>query len=282
MKIVNASVTPSAGQAARYSRFDALGGGATPALDVGALPAVAGDPAIGAFAGGVGTLTFSGGGGFVFARATPVAPFNADIGLSFSLTDGDGVVVGAIDGSAGANPVQFGTTAAAGNGMAFVGGARAVRFGRLRLQSANGSERLPLPMRVSARYWNGTGFVANALDSCTTLSAANVALGNYRGNLTAGETTVSVPAATLAGGVGSLRFSAPGAGNEGSVDVSLNLGAVPAGASCLGGMGASTGANLSWLQGPWCGAAYDDDPSARATFGLYRASDRIIYRRENY
>jgi hypothetical protein len=282
MKIVNASITPSASQAARYSRFDALGGGTTPALDVGALPAVAGDPAIGAFAGGVGTLTFSGGGGFVLTRATPVAPFNADIGLSFSLTDGDGVVVGSIDGSAGANPVQFGTTSAAGNGMAFVGGARAMRFGRLRLQSANGSERLPLSMRVSARYWNGSGFVANALDSCTTLSAANVALGNYRGNLAAGETTVSVPAATLAGGVGSLRFSAPGAGNEGSVDVSLNLGGLAAGTSCLGGMGASTGANLAWLQGAWCGAAYDDDPSARATFGIYRAGDRIIYLRENY
>jgi MSHA biogenesis protein MshQ len=47
-------------------------------------------------------------------------------------------------------------------------------------------------------------------------------------------------------------------------------------------MGASTGANLAWLQGAWCGAAYDDDPSARATFGIYRAGDRIIYLRENY
>jgi MSHA biogenesis protein MshQ len=157
-----------------------------------------------------------------------------------------------------------------------------MRFGRLRLQSANGSERLPLSLRVEAQYWNGSGFIVNALDGCTSLSAANVALGNYRGNLAAGETTASVPSATLSAGVGSLRFSAPGAGNNGSVDVSLNLSGVAAGVSCLAGMGTSTGASLSWLQGAWCGAAHDDDPSARATFGIYRAGDRIIYLRENY
>jgi len=282
MRMLNTSITPAT-QPLRYSRFDALGSGTTPAIDVTSFPAVAGDPLIGTFASGVGTLTFSGGTtGAVFPRGTVVAPFNADIGLSFTLSDQDSVPVGRIDGVAATNPVQFGTTAAAGNGIQFVGGAKAMRFGRLRLQSANGSERLPLQMRIEAQYWNGSGFILNGSDSCTTLASANVALGNYRGNLASGETTATIAPLVLSSGASAVRFTAPGPGDNGSVDVSLNLTGATTGASCIAGMAASTGANLAWLQAAWCGTAYDDDASARATFGIYGASDRIIYLRENY
>lgn len=280
MKITNALITPNSNQTARYARFDALGG-TTPILDLGGFPAVASDPAIGTFTNGVGMLTFSGGTtGAFFARTTPVAPFNADISLAFSLTDSDSVPVGSIDGVAASNPVRFGTVAAAGNGIAFTGNAKQMRYGRLRLQSANGSERLVLPMRVEAQYWNGSGFVINGSDGCTALAASNVAFANYRGNLASGETTASLT--PFSGGVSTLRLSAPGAGNNGGVDISLNLGATTAGASCIGGMAASTASNLSWLQGSWCGTPYDDDPGARATFGLYSGPNQFIYRRENY
>jgi MSHA biogenesis protein MshQ len=218
----------------------------------------------------------------MFTRGTAVSPFNADIGLSFSLTDEDGVTVARLDGVAATNPVQFGTTAGAGNGITFVGAAKGMRYGRLRLQSANGSERLPLRMRVEAQYWNGSGFVINGDDACTTLSAANVAFGNFRGNLAAGETSASMTPAVFSAGTARVRLSAPGAGNNGSVDISLNLGATTTGASCIAGMAASGAGALPWLQGAWCGVAFDDDPSARATFGLYGASDGVIYRRENY
>jgi MSHA biogenesis protein MshQ len=260
---------------------------ATGTLDVTGIPGT--DPVIGYNGDGVtvpqpsagtGTLTFSSGTGLFFTRSTPVAPFNAEISLAMSVGDADSVTVASIDGSAALNPVRFGV-ASAGNGIAFSGGAKAMRFGRLRLQSANGSERLALPVRVEAQHWDGNGFIVNALDSCTPLVAGNVALGNYRGNLASGETTASV-ASAIASGVGSLRFSAPGAGNNGSVDVSVNLGATTAGASCLTGMAASTAGGRPWLQGAWCGAAYDDDPSARVTFGIYRTADRVIHQRENY
>lgn len=282
MRMLNSTITPAT-QLLRYSRFDALGAGITPIVDVASFPVTTTDPAIGTFANGVGTLTFSGGTtGAVFPRGTAAAPFNADIGLSFTLSDQDGVPVGRIDGVAATNPVQFGTTATAGNGIQFVGGAKAMRFGRLRLQSANGSERLPLQMRVEAQYWNGSGFILNGNDSCTTLASSNVALGNYRGNLASGETTVTIAPLILSGGVSAIRFTAPGTGDNGSVDISLNLTGGTTGASCIAGMAASTGANLAWLQGAWCGAVHHDDPSARATFGIYGASDRIIYLRENY
>jgi MSHA biogenesis protein MshQ len=66
------------------------------------------------------------------------------------------------------------------------------------------------------------------------------------------------------------------------VDVSVNLSGAPAGASCTAGMPASAPAGLAYLQGAWCGGAYVNDPTARATFGVYRNTDRVIYQRENY
>ena len=129
---------------------------------------------------------------------------------------------------------------------------------------------MPIPMR--AQHWNGTAFVTNTVDNCTAIGSGNLALGNYQRNLNAGETTPTVGAAFNAG-VGSLRLSAPGAANNGSVDVSVNLRAVhPA---CLG-------EHCTYLQGAWCGASYDRDPTARATFGVYRNSDQMIYQRENF
>ena len=163
-----------------------------------------------------------------------------------------------------------------------VGAVTAVRFGRLRLQNANGSQLLALPVPIQVQYWNGTGFVTNTLDSCTSFTAAaNVALGNYQINLNAGETTVTTGGAFSAG-IGNLQLTAPGAGNNGSVDVSVNLTSGTAGASCTAGMPASTGANRAYLQGAWCGATYVNDPTARATFGVYKGADRFIYQRENY
>jgi hypothetical protein len=45
---------------------------------------------------------------------------------------------------------------------------------------------------------------------------------------------------------------------------------------------ATAGANLSFLRGAWCGGTYVNDPSARASFGLYRGADAMVYQRENY
>lgn len=271
MKLTDTSLTPGT-QAARYARFDALGGGATPALDVTGLPAVTADPAIGTFTDGVGDLTFSSGtGGLLFARSTtaPHAPFDADIALAINVIDGDGIAYAG-------NPASFGA-ATAGNGIAF-GGGKPVRYGRLRLSNASGSEKASLAVPVRAQFWGGSSWVPNGADSCTSLAAGAFFLS---GTL-AGSTSAS--AVTLVGGQGTLTLAAPSPVATGSVDVAANLGASGADQSCLSSHG-GTAANKPWLRARNgnCAATYDRDPSARATFGIYTAETRkTIHIRESY
>jgi MSHA biogenesis protein MshQ len=245
-------------------------------VDTGGLPSP--DPIVAATGGGVGTLTFGSGTGLFFTR-TLAAPFNAEVSLSIDVIDADGIQFAS-------NPARFGAPSA-GNGIAFsdanpaTTNDKSIRFGRLRLSNANGSQLIAMPLRLETQYWNGSGFVTNTDDSCTVLAPGNIALGNYQRNLSSGETavTISMP---ISSGVGQLRLSPPGAANDGSVDVSVNLTAGAAGASCTAGMPATAGSGLGHLQGAWCGAPANRDPTARATFGVYRNSDRIIYQRENF
>ena len=90
---------------------------------------------------------------------------------------------------------------------------------------------------METQYWNGTAFVTSA-DTCTVIGTANVSLGNYQRNLSSGETAVTSVTAFDSNGIARVQLSAPGAANNGSVDVSVNLTAPPAtvGASCTAGM----------------------------------------------
>jgi hypothetical protein len=221
---------------------------------------------------GTGTLTFSSGtgpnAGFLFARATPSAPFDANISLSINVQDSDDV-------AASTNPVQF-------NLINFSNG-RQMRFGRLKLGNAMGSELLNLPIPIETQYWNGTGFVTNTQDTCTTLSANNVSLTNRAGGINATNMPQSsvVAGAAFVGGIGSLRLNKPSPAptGKGSVNVCVDLGPDTAPAPVCA---ASASANMPWLQGRWSApATFADDPTVRATFGVYRAAP-IIYMRELY
>lgn len=284
MKFTNASLAPAAydTQAERYSRLDALGGGNTPALDLSSLPATAADPTISTFTNGVGTFTFSNGSGFSFTRSTttPSAAFDADIALTLNVIDADGVTFAG-------NPASFGA-ATAGNGMLFSDANagtttdKQMRYGRLRIGGASGSQLLPLRLPVEAQYWNGSVFVTNTLDSCTTLAAGNVGLGNHRAPLDSGETTATIVNSPLQSGRSAIRLSAPGSGNHGSVDVTLNLGSGSNADACAAFAPAATAGNLEHLRGGWCTppGTYSKDPAAKARFGIMRSSDQAIYRRE--
>lgn len=156
-----------------------------------------------------------------------------------------------------------------------------VAFGRLKLSNAAGSELLALPVPVEANYWNGTFFVTNVLDSCTPLTGTSVTMDAYKKNLNACETTV--PATVmLVNGKARFILSKPGVNNNGSVDLTVNLG-TPAGNTCLSPAPEipATSANELYLQGNWTSSAYTDNPKARATFGLYK-SGPVIYIREMY
>jgi hypothetical protein len=291
VKLGNATLTPNT-QAARYTRFDALGGGTTPALstaNVPGAPGVGSDPVIGTFTNGVGTLTFSSGMGLTFTRSTttPNLPFNADIALALNVIDADGVAFGS-------NPASFGA-ASLGNGIAFTSG-KEMRFGRLSLRGAFGAELLDLPLPMETQYYNSSAiYVTNVDDSCTTLAASNLAFAFNAGTptLVACETSVA-PTTTLYFTAGKASAAAPpattpvpvltkpGAGNNGVVDVTVNLGPA-AGNTCLAGASsAATGTNKTWLQWKWSGATYDQNPTARVSFGVYKNANEIIYLRENF
>ena len=83
--------------------------------------------------------------------------------------------------------------------------------------------------------------------------------GNH---LSAGETVPTVNGAasgTLIAGDAKFKLTKPGAGNNGYVDITFSA---PA-----------------WLQFPWK-SAVNTNPTARATFGIYKNANEFIYLRE--
>ena len=126
--------------------------------------------------------------------------------------------------------------------------------------------------------------MTNAADTCTTLVAGNVGLDNYIGNLSAGETMVTAVTNPLQAGRGWITLSAPGAGNNGSVDVAVNLGTGVNADACPAFTPAATAGTKDYLRGSWCTppGTYTKDPAARARFGIRRSSDETIYMRESY
>jgi hypothetical protein len=227
-------------------------------LDLAGLPAI--DPVITDTGNGTGTLVFGSGTGLRFVRGALVAPFDAEISLAQAVADLDGVAVSA-------NPARFGQ-ATAGNGIAFTT-AKTVRFGRVAIANAHGSELTSLPMTLRAEYWNGIGFIASTADGCTAIAAANLVLTPSPAGLVTTPTITNNP---LSVGNAGLVLSAPGAGNRGTVDVRPNLG--------------SGGALVPWLRYDWpadgLDGVYDDDPVGRATFGIFAGDDPTIFRREVY
>lgn len=173
--------------------------------------------------------------------------------------------------------------------------ATGLRFGRLRLRNALGSERLALPIPVTVQYWEGggasQGFVTNTLDSCTRVPTTAIGMGSYTGNLASGDTaasTVSPGQITFTSGVGDLRLTAPGAGRSGSVDLVINLGTTSTIAdTCtppnwVPSAPTPAGADSVHFRGDWCTTTYDRDPKARARFGVFGQPRTFIYRRENF
>ncbi|WP_353739307.1 DUF6701 domain-containing protein, partial [Accumulibacter sp.] len=158
-----------------------------------------------------------------------------------------------------------------------------LRYGRLWLGNAYGSERNDLSLPYETQYWNGLAFIRNTLDGCTALSTANVGIGNYQGSVNGSSLpTGSITMGAFSSGVGTVRLKAPNA--AGSVDVVLRLD--PALAMCPAWAPtypAGTARSATYLRGKWCGAAFDRDAVARATFGIYSSNtNRQIYLREGF
>ena len=218
----------------------------------------------------------------IFARPgvapIPDGPYDSLL-LGASVTDPDGATIASPDMNASSVGCGAGCTAKAISSIP-----TKLRFGRLRIGNRLGSPQLPLPIPLAAEYWNGTGFVTHAQDSCTRLTNTDIAFSNAQGFgacATSGSPT-GVNAIVFSNGLASsFRLSPPLA--RGSVDLAVNL-AAPGGAStCTGGAAAiATTRTATWLQSNWGANTYDRNPSARASFGQYSNTPDVIYRREQY
>ncbi len=204
--------------------------------------------------------------------AAPNGPFES-FKLGIDPADADGVKLSSYD---------LDTTVPADTNDHGLVGTSIIRYGRLRLQNANGSQLISMPIPISAQYWNGSGFITNTDDNCTTIAVGNIAIGNPQPvGFVIGAPTVG---GTFNSGVGSLRLPKPAGGARGSVDVAVNLTNSTTSVSCTAGLTSTAGANMAYLQGLWCTppGTYTSDPTARATFGTYRNTDQFIYQRENF
>lgn len=207
-----------------------------------------------------------------YARpAAPSGPYDS-LNVAAGITDTDGAALSALDFKLGDPSCTSSCTH-----KKLSSASTKVRFGRLRLFNAFGSEKSDLAMPVQAQYWGGNSWVLNSADGCANLPANAF-------NLVGAPTGTSASAVLLTGGVGTLTLTKPSPVATGSFDVAANLGLSGNDQSCLTSHG-GTAAGLPWLrsQNGNCAITYDRDPSARATFGIYAPeTKKTIHVREQF
>lgn len=217
----------------------------------------------GTFSDGQAVVTAS----MALARdATPDGPFQ-DLRLGINPVDSDGVALASSDLDPALSGTDTHRQVATGD----------VRYGRLALQNAHGSELMALGVPLRAEYYDGNAFVTNVDDYCTNLAVGQLNLSSeveanqvdgdvqIQPNVTTQATLSNAP--LLAGDAG-LSFCppgnptcTPGSGNVGYVDIIADA--------------------PSYLEFNWDGTG-DQDPQGRATFGIYGGSENVIYLREEY
>jgi MSHA biogenesis protein MshQ len=153
----------------------------------------------------------------------------------------------------------------------------AIHFGRLAIANTHGSELTSLPVTIQTEYFNAHNWQLNSADQCTVLTLnSDFQLSNTEtngGSLQAGAATMTIDAGTtsasltnLINGKATMTFSAPGENNQGYVDILSQM-----------------SLNHDWLLGDYDNnGSYDDEATGRASFGIFKGSDNIIFRREVY
>ena len=204
----------------------------------------------------------------------PYSAFN----IGIAPEDSDNVVM---------NTLDLDTDVTPGNDHALIG-ASEIRFGRIALSNAFGSELLDMNVPMVVQYYDGTGFTnAGASDICTT--PATVTITDVSGTdaldatvdtcvhdtgnpgVSGSGCTTAAPASDqfqsppdLVGSEGSfnLILQAPGAGKTGEADINV---VIPA-----------------YMQYDWDGDNINDNnpAAARVTFGIYRGKSETIFLKE--
>ncbi len=178
-----------------------------PTRAAGPRVAVSGTPSTPNWVNGLSTFAAN----VILQRAdTRDGPY-ATLNIGVAPQDSDGVVLSAFnldaDNSGSNERISLGTTE--------------VRYGRFLIPNGYGSELLNLPVDVQAQYWNGTSYVINTADSCTSLAATNFTVTQGAG---ATITTTVTGGGTVTSGAGRITLNKPtnSPTNKGSVVLSTS------------------------------------------------------------
>jgi len=134
-----------------------------------------------------------------------------------------------------------------------------IRFGRQVLENSYGPETANLPQPMRIEHFDGASFITSSNANCVSYDKSNITLTNI--SLNPALTDIQGdPGNFVDGETQQLYLEAPGAENQGSLDVLYNT--------------------FDWLEYDWKNDGNYTDPSATATFGVFRGNDRIIYWRE--
>jgi len=140
-----------------------------------------------------------------------------------------------------------------GGGSKDIGASLDMRFGRAKLKNAFGPEDASLALPIELQYYDGTKFVTNTEDNCSSIITATLPVSppvaSSIGNISA-----------ISDGTGTVLLSAPNSVAELTVTLGLE----------------------DWLKFNWDNdlATVLENPTGVATFGRYRGNDRIIFWQE--
>ncbi len=201
-----------------------------------------------------------------------VSPFNVSLQFKIdadSLTDLDGVCY-KVSGTAAEQCKVFALTP--------MGGAH-MRYGKIVLSNAAGSERAPLKIPITVQYWNGGGFITNTLDDCSGSNlvasfwtygsgpeSANIKAALVKDPIIRSDNGAVLGHVTEGGGYFLLESASHlGPGVSGTLKVGLPISIVP-----------------DYLEYSSPNGSTSVSPSALATFGTYQGRDPILFMRPIY
>ena len=137
-----------------------------------------------------------------------------------------------------------------------------IRFGRLVLQNSFGPETSDLPQPMQIEHFTSNGFIVSSDNNCVSYDSGKITLSDISLDpaLTGVLPDPELAAAKgyfIAGKTRTIKLAASGAGHQGKIGVSYET--------------------YDWLKYDWnVNGVYNDNPSAVASFGLFRGNDRII------
>ncbi|MGJ8691082.1 MAG: DUF6701 domain-containing protein [Thalassotalea sp.] len=176
-----------------------------------------------------------------------IGPFTAEIPLKLeSIVDSDGITQGNL----------------ASDLVTAIPTGVEVRFGRATMKNSYGPELSALPIPMQLEYLNASGnYIVNSDDNYTDISTENDEMTVSNIDLGGTMPTVTQATETSEQGLLDFIFLQPQGSNRGKVKLEYQA--------------------FPWLLFDWNGNGnFDDNPTAIATFGLYRGNDRIIQWRE--